>query len=183
MPKAEQYRSRADLMKEVQKQARQMAKMRAELQASKQTEPEPDADSDDDEDDALPTVPDEGIPFRPMAMDSLAMRTRRAVEADGRKFKPAAIAEPTAQIIIRPTAYVRSLFAKQRRGLGGFQSLHAAIQNRMAGSKVLALSPSDYARIVNYAVNYGEGGFQQSLRWLIALSVAESLGIAQRPTK
>lgn len=165
------YQSRADLLAANQKQAKQIAKLKADLLAKVD-------DSNDDQDmgmgmgsiDSLPDVPADGVPFRPSIQKTPSTRTAAAQTLQTQVQN---ILNGT--VTIHPTPYVRSLFAKPRRGLGGFQSLHAALQHRMGGSKTLDLSGKDFARVINYAVNYGEGGFQQSLRWLVALWAAENL--------
>lgn len=157
------YQSRADLMAMLNKQAKTIAKLRAE----QSTMPDPD-DSDIE---ALPDVQLEGLPFRPSSQKTL--KQGRATPEETLRAQLSDLLSGT--ITIHPTPYVRSLFAKPRRGLGGFQSLHAALQHRMGGTKTLGLSGKDFARVVNYSTNYGEGGFQQSLRWLVALWVAETM--------
>lgn len=149
--------------KQLQNRIQELTNRLIELEERAAAEPEParlDAD-------ALPEVPEEGRPFRPAKVQRIPVETPKPNRAIGANVQD--------RIVIHPTPYVRSLFSRQRRGLGGFQSLHQALQDRMAGSKELVLTPSDFGRVINYAVNYGEGGFQQSLRWLVALWAAENL--------
>jgi hypothetical protein len=187
------YLSRADLMKQVATLTRQLERQRKALQDSRATraadaEPQPrnraaqQQQSDDDDsdpqqdDDSLPEVPEEGLPFRPQQRNGQP-QTASIERAFRAMFSGA---NGSGVITIHPSAYVRGLFARQRRGLGGFQSLHAALQHRMGGTRELTLTAADFKRIVNYAVNYGEGGFQQSLRWLVAQAVAEQMGVTKQ---
>ena len=151
------FATKSDLAVQLQRLTRKYEKLLAETTAT--VAPELDEST-------LPEVPAEGLPFRPSPAGKQSLN-----------LLPQPTAKPTIKggIVIHPTPYVRSLFSKQRRGLGGFQSLHAALQERMAGSKEMVLSEVDFARIIHYAVNYGEGGFQQSLRWLVALWAAENV--------
>lgn len=182
------YISRADLMKQVQQLTRTLKKQREALQAMRVAQVEPDEPEEPAGDDlALPDVPDDGIPssFRAGAANGSrrtapAAAPNRAAERFVREIRQTFLGNnPDGTITIHPSAYVRSLFAQRRRGLGGFQSLHNALQNRMGGTRELTLTAADFRRIVNYAVNYGEGGFQQSLRWLVAQAVAETLQVAK----
>ena len=51
-------------------------------------------------------------------------------------------------------------------GQGGYQSLLSRLQNNMVGS-VLTLTQSDCERVVRYATQYGQGGFQERLRSIV----------------
>ena len=77
--------------------------------------------------------------------------------------------------VIHPTPHVKELFQKRMRGKGGFQSFHAMLASRMQENGELVLDPAEFHRLVNYAANYGEGGFQSALRWLTTLWVSENL--------
>lgn len=169
--------SRTELLSELNKQLRAVQRMRQEIAAMRLAQVEPEDDEPNEPElESLPEVPTEGLPFRPHFTTARQPGTIHSLKsAPNGNGNSSAFNSLPPIITIHPTPYVRSLFAKQRRGLGGFQSLHSALQNRMGGSRELSLNPQDFARVVNYATNYGEGGFQQSLRWLVALWAAENI--------
>lgn len=63
----------------------------------------------------------------------------------------------------------------QINGHGGFQSLCRGIAERMGRGRVLKLEPNEFRRIVRYASDYGEGGFQQRLRKIVTQWVNQNL--------
>ena len=52
------------------------------------------------------------------------------------------------------------------RGQGGYQSLLARLQGNLDGN-ILRLTRTDCERVVRYATQYGEGGFQTRLQSII----------------
>lgn len=80
---------------------------------------------------------------------------------------------------IAVTPSVRSAFAHlDIHGKGGFQSLMRGVAEKVtsAGS-VVKFSADEFDRIARYATTYGEGGFQQKLRMLLALWTAQNLKV------
>ncbi len=55
------------------------------------------------------------------------------------------------------------------RGQGGYQSLLARLQSNMNGTR-LRLTRDDCERVVRYATQYGQGGFQERLRSIVQLA-------------
>lgn len=59
-------------------------------------------------------------------------------------------------------------------GKGGFQALMRSVADRILHSHGVArFTPDEFKRISRYATSYGEGGFQQRLRLLVAQWVAQ----------
>ncbi len=99
------------------------------------------------------------------------------VLAGGGRLTPmsaAASSSSSSLITIVLSSELRDYFAEsQFRGQGGFQSLGRLLAERLQTSKVLRLTPEELARVVHYARNYGNGGFQSKLRELIVEYVAQ----------
>ena len=55
------------------------------------------------------------------------------------------------------------------RGQGGYQSLLARLQSNMNGTR-LRLTLDDCEKVVRYASQYGQGGFQERLRSIVQLA-------------
>lgn len=69
---------------------------------------------------------------------------------------------------------IRDYFAgRHTQGQGGFQTLGRMLQERLANSRTLRVTPEEFARIVHYARNYGDGGYQTRLRMIIVEFVAQ----------
>lgn len=77
--------------------------------------------------------------------------------------------------IALPTATRRAFTHMDIRGEGGFQSFCRRLQDRCKQSSVLTLSQEEFERMARYATSYGEGGFQQQLRTLLANWVAQHM--------
>ena len=54
-------------------------------------------------------------------------------------------------------------------GQGGYQSLLARLQSNMNGN-LLRLTQDDCEKMVRYATQYGQGGFQERLRSIVQLA-------------
>ena len=55
------------------------------------------------------------------------------------------------------------------RGQGGYQSLLARLQSNMCGTR-LRLTLEDCEKVVRYATQYGQGGFQERLRSIVRVA-------------
>lgn len=77
---------------------------------------------------------------------------------------------PRATVSIVVTPKIKTLFeGVDVKGDGGFQSLVRGLVKKLdTEDPVLRFSAVEWQRVVNYSVNYGEGGFQARLRVLIA---------------
>ena len=73
-------------------------------------------------------------------------------------------------VVVAVTPAIRKLFRNAEiRGEGGFQTLCRDIATRVkTGGPILRLAPNEFKRICQYATAYGEGGFQQKLRLIVA---------------
>lgn len=102
----------------------------------------------------------------------------------GRKFTPKAPQKaqdaPGAPITITVPPEVKRMFRRPINGQGGFQTLFREVAKRAQSHKGLQLRPEEMQRVVRYSTHYGDGGFQQALRWVVALWVDEN---AQRLLK
>lgn len=66
---------------------------------------------------------------------------------------------------IRLTAEAIEHLSRPVRGSGGFQSLLRRLQaNFDSATGELAISESDTEKLIRYAINYGQGGFQDRLK-------------------
>jgi hypothetical protein len=75
----------------------------------------------------------------------------------------------THTIVVTPEA--RAFFtAVVPRTRGGFQSLKRMLAVRLAASETLHLSREEFERLVRYATDYGDGGYQRQLRQLVGIS-------------
>ncbi len=179
MPKGKSYITRADYQKQIRQLQMKLAKVQVQ---SKSTKPAKSADTDDVAD--VQARKDEGVANLVPDIDPSTW-LQAASSGKGHAMPKNVIRETPVNgaVVIKPTNYVRGLFSQHRRGLGGFQTLHRALADKMGGTlDPLVLSPSDFAKIVNYSTHYGDGGFQQSLRWLVALWVSENLPEIYRRT-
>lgn len=80
---------------------------------------------------------------------------------------------PRISVVVTPD--VRQFFtASAVNGQGGFQSLCRTLHDRLAATNILRLDSSEFGRIVRYANDYGDGGFQTRLRRIIASWVAQN---------
>lgn len=81
----------------------------------------------------------------------------------------------TVSIVVTPE--VRHMIESHIHGSGGFQSLCKRIATKAAldPNDVAKLSVDEFKRLVTYAANYGEGGYQQRFRQLLALWASQHL--------
>lgn len=74
------------------------------------------------------------------------------------------------------TSEVREFFTEVIiNGNGGFQRLVRMLAERLETSAVLNLSPEEFQRIVRYATEYGDGGYQLRLRKIVCSWVAQNI--------
>jgi hypothetical protein len=79
-----------------------------------------------------------------------------------------------ASIDIVVSQDVRTFFEEVSvNGHGGFQGLARALQEQLETSAVLHLTPDEFRRIVRYATDYGDGGYQQKFRKIVCSWVAQ----------
>jgi len=79
-----------------------------------------------------------------------------------------------ASIDILVSQDVRTFFEEVSvNGHGGFQGLARALQEQLETSANLHLTPDEFRRIVRYATNYGDGGYQQKFRKIVCSWVAQ----------
>lgn len=78
------------------------------------------------------------------------------------------------RVVVTPE--VRDFFTSAIiNGQGGFQRLVRMLADRLAADKSLHLSPEEFTRIVRYATEYGDGGYQLRLRKIVTSWVAQNL--------
>lgn len=83
---------------------------------------------------------------------------------------PAAVwTHSTDSVAVELTADQLEFLSRPIHGQGGYQSLLRRLQDNIHG-RLLTLSRTDCERIVRYATQYGEGGFQGRLRTIIQLA-------------
>lgn len=98
---------------------------------------------------------------------SAAHRAPRASAANGH----ASNSRPTRLTI---TSELKKSFKQlDIRGHGGFQSFCTNLREEIMTKDYLVMEPDLFKRIIRYATQYGEGGFQQRLRMLLALWTAQ----------
>jgi hypothetical protein len=86
------------------------------------------------------------------------------------------------QITVPVTPEERSFLLRPVRGAtGGFQGLLKRLQGGLSGAQV-TLSVEDGRRLVRYAENYKDGGWQARLRPLVAQVKAALPPLASHPT-
>lgn len=63
---------------------------------------------------------------------------------------------------------VKKFVQKPVNGRGGFQSLLRNLQSKLDNTTdILYLSKDDVERITKYCVSFGDGGFQERLKWIL----------------
>ena len=72
-------------------------------------------------------------------------------------------------IVVELTPDQVEYLSRPLRGQGGYQSLLARLQSNMNGTR-LRLTRDDCERVVRYATQYGQGGFQERLRSIVQLA-------------
>lgn len=79
-------------------------------------------------------------------------------------------------ITIVVTPNLKAAFADLSiQGKGGFQALMRNVSERIAESSGIArFDQEEFRRITHYATSYGEGGYQQRLRLLVAQWAAQN---------
>lgn len=88
----------------------------------------------------------------------------------------AASAATAKSFVIVVTPEVREFFTTAVvNGQGGFQRLVRKLAEQLTDSKTLRLSPEEFQRIVRYATEYGDGGYQLRLRKIVVSWVAQNL--------
>ena len=116
--------------------------------------------------------------------DLLSHLDRRKIEWDEllqnledleRKVSPPSTSPPsvwtqhTDDIVVELTPDQEEYLNRPIRGQGGYQSFLTRLQDNMAGN-LLRLSRADCEKVVRYATQYGEGGFQGRLRFIVQLA-------------
>lgn len=83
--------------------------------------------------------------------------------------RPASAATAPHSVVIQVPQEIRAFFTEQdMSGHGGFQTLGRMLAERLQNTTKLALTSDEFRRVVRYATLYGDGGFQQRLRKIIA---------------
>ena len=87
---------------------------------------------------------------------------------------PAASSQRSYEVVVTPE--VREFFTEVIvSGSGGFQRLVRMLAERLETSATLQLSGEEFQRIVRYATNYGDGGYQLRLRKIVVSWVAQNI--------
>jgi hypothetical protein len=82
---------------------------------------------------------------------------------------------PVSTSITLPALVRRHFVDMDIKGQGGFQSFCRNLQDRCKKASTLSLTPEEFERMTRYATQYGDGGFQQQLRTILANWVAQHL--------
>ena len=103
--------------------------------------------------------------------EELARQLRRLEEDLTRQAPgPASVWAPLPdQLRVELTPDQVEFLSRPIRAQGGYQSLLARLQENIVGT-ILRLTRSNCERVVRYATQYGQGGFQERLRSIVELA-------------
>lgn len=80
---------------------------------------------------------------------------------------------PVIRIVV-PTDVRRFFVDAVITGQGGYQSLCRMLAERLQTSAVLKLDRTEFVRVLHYATDYGDGGFQSRLRKMVVAWMSQN---------
>ena len=83
--------------------------------------------------------------------------------------QPRVVSRSQGAIVVQLTPDQVDFLNRPLQGQGGYQSLLARLQRNMNGN-LLRLTQDDCEKVVRYATQYGQGGFQERLTSIIQIA-------------